>query len=102
MRKKVLHKNQPAASRRSGLLWIGAGLLLLLLGSLVFWNRVNRTPAPPPQVTGAPRLAVDQSTLDEGDVPLGKTIRSVFRLQNVGDQPLTVLDEPQVEVVEGC
>lgn len=102
MSKKVLHKNQPASSSRSGLLWIGAGILLLLVGSLVLWNRVNRTPAPPPQVTGAPRLAVDQSTLDEGDVSLGKTIRSVFRLQNVGDQPLTVLGEPQVEVVEGC
>ena len=102
MSKKVLHKKQQGTSSRAIFLWIGAGLLLLLVGSLVLWNRVNRTPAPPPQVTGAPRLAVDQSTIDEGDVPLGKTIRSVFRLQNVGDQPLTVLDEPRVEVVEGC
>lgn len=102
MSKKVLHKKQQGTSSRAIFLWTGAALLLLLVGSLVLWNRVNRTPAPPPQVTGAPRLAVDQSTIDEGDVPLGKTIRSVFRLQNVGDQLLTVLDEPRVEVVEGC
>ena len=102
MSKKVLHKKQQASMGRSLWLWGGAGVLLLLIGSLVLWNRVNREPAPPPQVTGAPRLAVDQTTIDEGDVPLGKTIRSIFRLQNVGDQPLAVVDEPQVEVVEGC
>lgn len=102
MSKKVLHKKQQAAMGGSLWLWGGAGVLLLLIGSLVLWNRANREPAPPPQVTGAPRLAVEQSTIDEGDVPLGKTIRTVFHLQNVGDQPLTVLSEPQVEVVEGC
>lgn len=102
MSKKVLHKKQTAAAGRAVWLWVGAGLLLLLIGSLVLWNRPERKPIAPPQVTGAPRLAVDQPTLDEGDVPLGKTIRSVFRLQNVGDQPLEVLGEPQVEVVEGC
>jgi hypothetical protein len=45
---------------------------------------------------------VDQTTIDEGDVKLGQTIRSAFRLQNAGDQPLQILGEPQVEVIEGC
>lgn len=102
MTKKVRHKKQQAPTSRPLWLWAGASVLLLLVGSLVIWNGLSREPAPPPQVTGAPRLAVDQTTIDEGDVPLGKTIRSVFRLHNVGDQPLAVLGEPPVEVVEGC
>lgn len=102
MTKKIIRKKQEASTSRSTWLWAGAGVLLLLVGGLVLWNRLNSTPATPPQVTGAPRLAVDQTTIDEGDVKLGKTIRSAFRLRNVGDQPLQVLGEPQVEVVEGC
>lgn len=77
-------------------------MLFLLVVGVVVWNALGRRPDIPLQVTGAPRLAVDRTTIDEGDVKLGKSIRSAFRLQNVGDQPLQVLEEPQVEVVEGC
>lgn len=102
MSQKVRHKQRSVPASRPGWLWAGAGILLLLVGSLVLWNRLPRAAVPPPQVTGAPRLAVDQTTIDEGDVQLGKTIRSIFHLQNIGDQPLAVLGEPRVEVLEGC
>jgi hypothetical protein len=101
MSKKIVRKKQQTTSRFTWI-WAVAGALLLIVGGVVIWNGLGRRTTAPPQVTGAPRLAVDQSTIDEGDVKLGKTIRSAFRLHNVGDQPLQVLGEPQVEVVEGC
>jgi hypothetical protein len=100
--KKVIRKKQLASASRLTWLWAGAGVLFLLVAGIVVWNQLGRRSDVPLQVTGAPRLTVDRTTIDEGDVKLGKSIRSAFRLQNVGDQPLQVLGEPQVEVVEGC
>lgn len=101
MTKKAIRKQQQAPAGRATWLW-AVGVLLVLVGGIVLWNRLDREPATPPQVTGVPRLAVDQTAIDEGDVKLGKSIRSTFRLQNVGDQALQILGEPQVEVMEGC
>ena len=101
MTNKVLRKKQPAPTSRSTWLWT-AGVLLLIIGGIVIWNGLSRRETVPPQVTSAPHLVVEQATIDEGDVQLGKSIQTAFRLQNVGDQPLQILGEPQVEVVEGC
>lgn len=102
MTKKVVHKKQKASSNRPLWLWIVGAALLLLAGGFAIWSNWGGQPTVPLQVSGAPRLAVEQTTIDEGDVKLGKTIRTAFRLQNVGDQSLQILGEPQVEVVEGC
>jgi hypothetical protein len=51
--------------------------------------------------TGGPRLAVDRTDHNEGDVPYGHTVSAAFRLRNVGDEPLT-LDETSVNTLEGC
>ena len=55
-----------------------------------------------PVVTGAPRVVVDQELVDYGEVKFDTSIETVFRVRNVGDQPLKILGEPQVELVEGC
>ncbi|MBI5957430.1 MAG: hypothetical protein HY866_01755 [Chloroflexi bacterium] len=55
-----------------------------------------------PEVTGAPRVMVPQDYIDYGEVKLGTTVTTTFDVRNVGDQPLVILDEPQVELVEGC
>lgn len=102
MQKKVIRKQPSAPAIRFTWRWVAAAVLFLLVGGIVVWYGLGRRTATPPQVTGTPRLAVDQSTIDEGDVKLGKSIRTAFRLQNVGDQPLQILGEPQVEVIEGC
>ena len=102
MTKKVVHKKQKVPSSRPAWLWMVGVALLLLAGGFAVWNNWGGQVTVPIQVTGAPSLAVDQTTIDEGEVKLGKTIRTAFRLQNVGDQPLEILGEPQVEVVEGC
>jgi hypothetical protein len=116
MAKKSRRRRQKpsSTSHRSPWLWaaIGGALLLIIGGVWLAWpvnqadpNNVSPAGVDPnfaPEVTGAPRLAVEQITIDEGNVKVNTPIRTAFRLQNVGDQPLKILGEPAVELVEGC
>lgn len=78
------------------------GVVLLVAGVLALRTPSSSAPAVAPEVTGSPRLAVDQTVVDEGLVKLDTIVRTSYRLRNVGDQPLHILGEPQVELVEGC
>lgn len=82
--------------------WIG-GLIVILVGLLAL-AAANQKPATPytPQVAGEPRAELDQTELDYGDVKLNTTINSVFAVRNIGDQPLQILGEPVVELIQGC
>lgn len=89
----------------SNWLWIGGvgGIgIVLLLAFFVLKTATGTTPAAAPQVTGAPRVSVVQDTFDYGDVRLGTTVQTVFRVRNVGDKPLLITNQPVVQVVEGC
>ena len=88
-------------------LWLAvAGALLLVIGGLsLLWTSPDAgvvTLDVTPEVSGVPRLAVNQEVIDEGYIKLNNTIRTTFRLRNVGDEPLQILGEPTVELVEGC
>jgi hypothetical protein len=107
--KKNQSKTQQSPSRQLPWPWlIVAGALLLVIGGgLLLWQPTS--PAPPaaapevsPEVSGGPKLKVDQTVIDEGDVKLDTPVRTTFRLSNVGDQPLIILGQPQVELIEGC
>ena len=87
---------------RWGWLLVGLALVLVASGGLLLWRSFQAEPDFVPEVSGAPRLAVDQTTLDTGDVKFETPIQSAFRLRNVGDKPLQLLGEPQVELIEGC
>lgn len=50
---------------------------------------------------GGPRLAVDQTRIDHGDVSYGHEVEATYRLKNVGDQPLRI-QNPEVTILEGC
>jgi len=54
------------------------------------------------QHTGGPRLAVDKELIDFGPVRFERMVEARFRLRNVGDQPLRLVVNPQVEAIEGC
>ena len=97
-------KATQSAAQRPWWLWavLGGALLLVLGGVWLAWPSNNIDPNFVPEVTGAPRLVVEQTTIDEGDVKVNTQIRTAYRLQNVGDQPLQILGEPAVELVEGC
>ena len=102
-RKRKKNGRQPP-SRRLPWLWLavgGAGLLIA--GALLLlqpWS--NSEPQVTPQVAGAPRLLVDRATIDEGYVKYDVPVRTTFRLSNVGDQPLKILDQPKVRLAKGC
>lgn len=51
--------------------------------------------------SGGPRLAVDRTIIDHGSVHYGHTVNAVFRLKNVGDQPLD-LRPASVATLDGC
>jgi hypothetical protein len=81
----------------------GAMVLLVIVGGLLAWQPwSSEAPGVTPEVVGAPRLEVDQTVIDEGYVKFNVPVRTVFELSNVGDQPLTILREPTVQLVEGC
>ncbi|MFC1974788.1 hypothetical protein ACFLXQ_00135 [Chloroflexota bacterium] len=106
-KKSKQRRNQPPP-RRFPWLWLGMGAALLLIagGLGIMWMSSTTSSATPanfePEVAGAPRLSVDQTIIDEGDVKLGTTVRTTFRLKNIGDQPLLITGEPAVGLVEGC
>ena len=55
-----------------------------------------------PEVVGAPKASVSEEWIDYGDVRLGTNVETVFHVSNVGDETLYILDEPRVEVIQGC
>lgn len=57
--------------------------------------------ATPESARGA-RLSVDQTVIDFGKVKFNQPVTAVFKLKNIGDQPLRILGEPRVELVQGC
>jgi hypothetical protein len=53
--------------------------------------------------SSGPRLAVDRERIDFGRVVYDKTVRAVFTVKNVGDQPLQIAERQiAVKLVEGC
>ncbi len=56
----------------------------------------------PADVKGAPHLVVDQDSIDLGDIALGRTVETQFKVRNTGDQDLIITNKPHVQVVQGC
>lgn len=95
---------QPAGAKTPWVLIAGAAALaLVLLGALLLLRPADEPAAPAPAAGGgAPRLAVDQEKIDFGDVKYNTPVKATFRLTNEGDEPLQIIGEPVVAVVEGC
>jgi len=51
---------------------------------------------------GIPRLVVDRTEVDLGDLPFEAPAKAVFTLTNTGDGVLKLAGEPQVKVLKGC
>jgi len=102
MGRKPRRKKNQTSSRRVSWHWPAiAGVLLLIVGGAVIWNLSRNSSPVTPQVTGAPKLLVDQMLVDEGYVKFNVPVRTSYRLSNVGDQPLKII-ATSVELVEGC
>ena len=103
MTRKPRQKNNQKTSRQISWHWLAVvGALLLIVGGVVIWTSSQNSSPVMPQATGAPRLVVDQTMVDEGYLQYNVPVRTTFRLSNVGDQPLKIVGQPMVELVEGC
>jgi len=51
---------------------------------------------------GTPALAVDQQTIDYGDVKLNTNLTFEIKVTNIGDGALRFKEEPYIQVLEGC
>lgn len=100
-RKNRMQPARKPKARIGSIALAAAGLVLLGLAAFALWRSAS-TPKVTPEVTGAPKLKVDKTDVDLGDVPLGKTVEVAFELTNAGDRQLRFTDVPYVEVVEGC
>jgi len=82
----------------------GGALLLIIIGIVLLTNLGRRSSgsSSPVQVAGQPILLLDREQIDFGKVPLDIPVKAAFRLSNAGDQPLQILNEPVVEVKQGC
>jgi hypothetical protein len=52
--------------------------------------------------SGTPRLVVDRTEIDLGDLLFDQRATAVFTLTNAGNGVLNIIEEPPVEVVKGC
>lgn len=96
-------KLRPKNVKKSIPLWlIISGVALVAVAVVVLLSSGGNTKAEI-EVTGAPKLKVEQALYDYGDVKLGGVpIRTVVKVTNVGDQPLLFEEAPYIEVLEGC
>jgi hypothetical protein len=100
MSKSQYRKRKTTPPRRLRWLWISGGLLAVI--GLAVYALASREPPFTPEVTGEPRAQVEQTAIDHGTLQFETWVTSVFNIRNTGDQPLLILGEPLVEVVEGC
>jgi hypothetical protein len=78
--------------------------LILVLGFVAI-GQASGTAVDPdfrPKVTGAPGLEVTQEFFELGDMHYNVPAKVTYNLQNVGDQPLRILEIPKVQVLQGC
>lgn len=82
--------------------------LLIIVGVIVVavigWAVVSNQTSTPymPDVIGAPHAEVSTALIDHGDMQMEEYAESIFHIRNTGDQPLRILEEPRVELVQGC
>lgn len=78
---------------------VGAVAVVMAIAAVIIGSRG----APfEPEVTGTARAEIEETSIDHGTLRFEQPVESVFRVRNVGDQPLLILGEPRVELVEGC
>ncbi|MHB1449060.1 MAG: hypothetical protein ACYC6E_13025 [Bellilinea sp.] len=96
-------KLRPKQTKKSIPIWLivtGIGLIAVAIWALLSSGGQDKVTV---EVTGAPKIKVEQEVIDYGDVKLGgMPIRTVVKVTNVGDQPLRFKEAPYIEVLEGC
>lgn len=59
-------------------------------------------PETPLLTGGTPRLVVDRTMIDLGDLPYDRFVEANFTLTNAGDGVLAIAERPKVGATKGC
>jgi hypothetical protein len=90
-------------SKKSFPVWGGIILVVMFFAAVLPLLKSIRSSNVAIEVTGAPRIKVDQANIDYGNVKNGGTpIRTVIQVSNVGDQDLNFTEAPYIELLDGC
>lgn len=93
----------PPGGKRSWLVWVGLAVVgLLAVVAVLAWQTGNSAAPDTADAGGTPKLQVDQTSIDFGDVPVNKRVKASFTLRNAGDQSLVISHSPTAELLEGC
>jgi hypothetical protein len=97
-KQKPIKAAQPTP-QRPWWLWaaVVVAVFLVVGGLTVMLTSTSTSPE-----SGAPKVVVDRTEIDEGYQKLNSTIRTSFTLRNEGTSALQILGEPEVKLVEGC
>lgn len=100
-KKKLSQRNRKQISKSNkSIFFVIGGVIIVLIASLLALQ--NKPVSYIAEVEGKPSLQVDEDKIDLGDVRLGTTVHTSFKIRNVGDQELKFTQVPFVEVKEGC
>jgi hypothetical protein len=102
--KRAVPSKSQQAGKPKWLLLATLAVVALAVVSIAIWlvQGQQATADYVPEVVGQPGASIDQTAFDYGDVKLGSTVETVFRVKNVGEKDLVIQGEPRVEVLEGC
>ena len=93
--KKRKRKQQRKETVNPVIWFIGGGILLIAAALFLAFGRNGGG-------GGTPALAVDQQTIDYGDVKLATNLTFEIKVTNTGDSTLRFKEKPYIEVREGC
>ena len=98
MSKKYKIRRKQQQKSINPLIWMVGGGVLLIAAALfmVFGGNTKGTNG------GTPALAVDQETIQYGDVKFNTNLTFEIKVTNNGDGTLRFKEEPYIEVREGC
>jgi hypothetical protein len=96
MNKKYRNRKNKKQSA-SVLVWlVGGGILLIATALFVAFGGKSDNG------NGTPALAVDQETIEYGDVKFNTNLTFEIKVTNTGDGTLRFKEDPYIEVREGC
>ncbi len=100
-------KRRNGRHKQQGSGWIivaALASLVLLIGAVIAAAQGGTANGPavnaPAVVKGG--LKIDPGEINMGDVKLGRTVDASFKIENVGNQTITIKEQPYVELVKGC
>ena len=82
---------------RNPAVYAAAVLVVIALGGGTWWLLSGAQ-----SVAGTPRLVVDRTEMDLGDLPFNAPAEAVFSLTNRGNGTLKIIGTPPVKAVKGC